>query len=66
MAVPGDSVPLRSTSAPPTVWLVRFANGQPAGPSPCPCPGVDKPPEQPYLIFLWHNLGDVFEYSVCL
>ena len=51
MAVPGDSVPLRSTPAPPTVRLVRFANGQPAGPSPCPCPGVDKPPEQPYLLY---------------
>ena len=40
----GDSVPLRSTPAPPTVRLVHSVNGQPAGPSPCPRPGVDKPP----------------------
>jgi hypothetical protein len=51
MAVPGDSVPLRFTPAPPTIWLVLFENGQLAGPSPCPRPGVDKPPEQPYLSF---------------
>ena len=49
-ALPGDSVPLRSTSAPPTVWLVHFVNGQPAGPSPYACPGVDKTRE--CLLFL--------------
>ena len=32
------------TPAPPTVRLVHFVNGQPAGPSPYTCPGVDKPP----------------------
>ncbi len=45
----GDSVPLRFTPAPPTVRLVHFVNGQPAGPSPYTCPGVDKPPGTPHL-----------------
>ena len=40
--VASERTPFASlTPAPPTVWLVRRANGQPAGP--CPCPGVDTP-----------------------
>ena len=48
MGCRGDSVPLRFTPAPPTVRLVHFVNGQPAGPSPYTCPGVDKPPGTPH------------------
>ncbi len=40
-----DSVPLRSTPAPPTIYCVICSanNLYLAGPSPCPCPGVDTP-----------------------
>ena len=44
--LPEDSVPLRSTPAPPTISCVICSanNLYLAGPSPCPCPGVDTPP----------------------
>ena len=44
--LPEDSVPLRSTPAPPTIsCVICYANNlYLAGPSPYPCPGVDTPP----------------------
>ena len=42
-ALQGDSVPLRSTLAPPIVWLVHFVNGQTTGPSPTLCGGGQAP-----------------------
>jgi hypothetical protein len=47
MWYPGDSVPLRSTPAPPTISCVICCanNLYLAGPSPCPCPGVDTLPD---------------------
>ena len=50
MGCPGDSVPLRSTPAPPTIYCVICSanNLYLAGPSPYACPGVDKPPDTPY------------------
>ena len=43
--LPKDSVPLRSTPAPPTISCVICCanNWYLAGPSPYPCPGVDTP-----------------------
>ena len=43
--LPKDSVPLRSTPAPPTISCVICCanNLYLAGPSPFPCPGVDTP-----------------------
>ena len=45
-----DSVPLRSTPAPPTATSAGLGASShpslmPAGPSPYTCPGVDKPSE---------------------
>ena len=50
----------RSIPAPPTVWLVHYVNGQPAGPSPYTRPGVDKPPGVPSLPF-----SKVFDSANC-
>jgi len=48
---PGDSVALRSTPAPPTIYFVLASeNLYLAGPSPYTCPGVDKPPDNTNLL----------------
>jgi len=41
---------LRFAPAPPNVsCVICYANNlYPSGPSPCTCPGVDKPPDIPY------------------
>jgi UDP-N-acetylmuramate dehydrogenase len=49
------------TPAPPTVRLVRRANGQPAGPSPCPCPGVDMSAEGSTYCHVTVPAGVVFD-----
>ena len=50
MGCPGDSVPLRSTPAPPNVSCVICCanNLYPSGPTPYTFPGVDKPLDTPF------------------
>ena len=54
---PGDSVPLRSTPAPPIVHCVLASkNLWPTGPSPYTCPGVDTPPDTTNLLLIAKSL----------
>ena len=44
------------TPAPPTIYFVPLSrNSYLAGPSPCPCPGVDTPPQYLPSSFLKYN-----------
>ena len=55
---PGDSVALRSTPAPPTIYCVLASeNLYLAGPSPYTCPGVDKPPDNTNLLLSAKSLS---------
>ena len=54
---PGDSVPLRSTPAPPIVSCVLASkNLYTTGPSPYTCPGVDTPPDNTNLLLIAKSL----------